>query len=61
MRMIDGFSRACSLGNHERCDVNWCACPHHQHDEDDDPFPVEHPQLKSLSEAESERREARCE
>ena len=44
-------SDECLYQGHGLCDVLWCKCPHHSQVQ----FELEHPQLKSLSERESER------
>jgi|ERR1051326_2832535 hypothetical protein len=44
-------SDECFYGDHDRCDFGWCNCVCHARVQ----FELQHPQLKSLSEAESER------
>jgi hypothetical protein len=46
-------SDECDVGDHDFCNFAWCRCSHHSRVQ----FELEHPQLKSLSEIESEQRE----
>ena len=47
------LSDECAYGDHDLCHFSWCKCVHHSAGH----FAVEHPPLKSLGEAQSEREE----
>jgi hypothetical protein len=47
-------SDECGAGAHDDCAFSWCSCNHHSAVQ----LRVEHPQLKSLREIQSERDEA---
>lgn len=47
------ISDQCEDGDHEECTALWCQCSHHSSVQ----FKLEHPQIRSLGEAEASREE----